>query len=56
MKQPGIFQDLKQVDDFQTIAYGGHFVFQSEAKVSHRHVFIAINNPCKFGEDNFINE
>ena len=32
------------------------FVFQSEAKIFQRQVFIAINIPCKFGEDMFINE
>ena len=26
------------------------------AAILHRHVFIAINIPCKFGEDVFINE
>ena len=26
------------------------------AKILHRHVFIAINILCKFGEDIFINE
>ena len=55
MKLAGIFQDLEHLDDFQTISYGGHFVFQSEAKILHRQVFIAINIPCKFGEDVFIN-
>ena len=28
----GIFQDLEHLYDFQTIGYGGHFVFQNEAK------------------------
>ena len=42
--------------DFQTISHGGHFVFQNEDKILHRQVFIAINIPCKFGEDFFINE
>ena len=41
---------------FQAIGYGGHFVFQNEAKILHRHVFITINIPCKFVEDIFINE
>ena len=54
MKLAGIFQDLEHLYDFQTISYGGHFVFQNEAKIFH--VFIAINIPCKFGEDIFINE
>ena len=56
MKLAGIFRDLEQLHDFQTIGYGGHFVFQNEAKILHRQVFIAINIPCKFGEDIFINE
>ena len=30
--------------------------FQNEAKILQRQVFIAINIPCKFGEDIFINE
>ena len=51
-----IFQDLDDLYDFQTISYGGHFVFQNEAKILQRQVFIAINIPCKFGEDFFINE
>ena len=56
MKLAGIFQDLEHLYDFQTISYGGHFVFQHEAKIFQRHVFIATNIPCKFGEDIFINE
>ena len=56
MKLAGIFQALEQVYDFQTISYGSHFVYQSEAKILNRQVFIAINIPCKFGEDIFINE
>ena len=56
MKLAGIFQDLVHLDDFQTIACGGHFVFQSDAKILHRQVFIPINISCKFGEDIFINE
>ena len=51
-----IFQDLDDLYDFQRISYGGHFVFQNEAKILQRQVFIAINIPCKFGEDFFINE
>ena len=31
-------------------------VFQNEAKIVHRQVFIAINIPCRFGEYIFINE
>ena len=57
MKLPAIFQDiLEHFYDFQTIGYGSHFVFKNEAKILHRHVFIAINIPCKFGENIFINE
>ena len=56
MKLGGIFQDLEHLYHFQTISYGGHFVFQSEAKIFQRQVFIALNIPCKFGEDMFINE
>ena len=51
MKLAGIFQDLEHLYDFQTISYGGHFVFQNEAKIFQRQVFIAINIPCKFGEE-----
>ena len=51
-----IFQDLDDLYDFQTISYGGHFVFQNEAKLLQSQVFIAIDIPCKFGEDFFINE
>ena len=56
MKLAGILQDLEHLYDFETIGYGGHFVFQNEAKSLHRQVLIAINIPCKFGEDIFINE
>ena len=56
MKQAGIFQDLEHLYDFQTISYGGHLVFPSEAKILQRQVLIAINIPCKFGENIFINE
>ena len=56
MKLTGIFQDLVHFYDFQTIGYGGHFVFQNVAKTLHRQVFIAINIPYKFAEDIFINE
>ena len=56
MKLAGIFQDLEHLYDFQTIRYSGHFVFQNEAKILRRHVFIAINIPCAFGEDILINE
>ena len=56
MKLTGIFQDLEHLHDIQSISCGGHFVFQNEAKICQRQVFIAINIPCKFGEDIFINE
>ena len=56
MKLAGIFQDLEHIYDFQTISYGGLFVFQNEAKIWQRQVCIAINIPCKFGEDSIINE
>ena len=51
MKLAGIFQDLERLYNFQTISYSGHFVFQNEAKIFQRQVFIAINIPFKFGED-----
>ena len=56
MKLAGIFLDLEHLYDFQTTGYGGHFVFQNEAKMLQRQVFIAINIPCKCGGDIFINE
>ena len=56
MNLAAIFQDLEHIYYFQTIRYGGHFVFQNEAKILHTQVVIAINIPCKFGEDIFINE
>ena len=56
MKVAGIFQDLEHLYDFQTISYGSHFVLQNEAKILHIQVVIAINIPCKFGEDIFIHE
>ena len=43
MKLAGIFQDLENLYDFQTIGYGGLLVFQNEAKIlqtcfhSHKH-------------------
>ena len=54
MKPARIFRDLKRLYDFQTISYGGHFVFQNEAKILQ--VVIAINISCRFGEDILINE
>ena len=56
MKLAGIFQELEHLYDFPTISYGGHFVFPNEAKIFQRPVFIAINIPCKFGENIFMNE
>ena len=56
MKAAAQFQILQHLDDFQTIGYGGHFVFQNKAKILYRHVFIAVNIPCKFGKDIFIHE
>ena len=56
IKLAGIFQNLQHLYEFQTISYGSHFVFQNEAKILQRQVFIAINIPCKFGEDISINE
>ena len=56
MKPAGIFQDLEHLYHSQTFSYGGHFIFQNEAKILQRQVFIAINIPCKFGEVIFINE
>ena len=56
MKLAGIFQDLEHLYDFQKISYRGNFVFPNEAKILQRQVFIAINIPCKFSENIFINE
>ena len=56
MKLARIFRDLEQLNDFQTIGYGGHFVFINESKNLQRQVFIAVNMPCKFGEGIFITE
>ena len=55
MKLATIFHDFVYLYDFQTIGYGSHF-FSNEANILHRHVFIAINTLCKFGEDIFIIE
>ena len=53
MKLDGIFHDLEHLYDFQTIAYGSHFVF-----FKMRPIFCTdrLNIPSKFGEDIFINE
>ena len=39
MKLAGIFRDLEQLYDFQTVGYGSHFVLQNEAKILQRQVF-----------------
>ena len=41
---------------FKQLAMAAIFVFQNESKIFQRQVFIAINIPCKFGEDIFIKE
>ena len=41
MKLAAIFQVLEHLNDFQTISYGSHFVFQNVAKILQRQVFIA---------------
>ena len=56
MELVAVFQDFDHLNDFQTIRYCGQFVFQNEAKILLRHIFIAVHIPCKFGEDIYINE
>ena len=41
---------------FKQLAMAAILFFQNEAKMLQRQVFIAINIPCKFGGDIFINE
>ena len=41
---------------FKQLAMVAILFFQNEAKMLQRQVFIAINIPCKFGADIFINE
>ena len=41
---------------FKQLAMAAILFFPNEAKLLQRQVFIAINIPCKFGEDIFINE
>ena len=41
---------------FKHLAMVAILFFQNEAKILQRQVFIAVNIPCKFGEDIFINE
>ena len=44
---------------FEQLAMAAILFFKNQAKIlqrQQRQVFIAINIPCKFGEDIFINE
>ena len=41
---------------FKQLAMAAISIFQNEAKILQRQVYIAINIPCKFGKDIFINE
>ena len=41
---------------FRQSAMAAILFFRNETTILHRQVFIAINIPCKFGEDNLINE
>ena len=41
---------------FKQSAMEAILFFKHEAKMFYRHVFTAINIPCKFGEDVFIND
>ena len=41
---------------FKQLAMAAIVFSQNEAKILHTQVFIAINIPCKFCEDIFINE
>ena len=36
MMLAAIFQNFEHLKDFQTISYGGNFVFQNEARIFHR--------------------
>ena len=57
MKLAGIFRDLEQLYEimiFKQLAIVA--IFQNEAKILQRQVFVAINIPCQFDEDIFINE
>ena len=53
MKLAGIFQDLEQL--YEIIIFK-QLAMAFEAKILQRQVFVAINIPCKFDEDIFINE
>ena len=54
MKLAGIFQDLEHLYDFQQLPMAAILFFK--VRQNFAQVFIAINIPCKFGEDVFINE
>ena len=41
---------------FKQLAMAEIFFFKMRPKILHRQVCIAINIPCKFGEDILINE
>ena len=57
MKLASIFKLLEHANDFQAIGYAGHISFQNKAKFFfHRHVFIEINIPYKFGGNIFITQ
>ena len=40
MNLAAIFQVLQYFNDFEIIGYGGHFVFQNEAKIVHSKIFV----------------
>ena len=35
LKVAHIFPEFEHLNDFQTISYGGHFLFQNEVKIFH---------------------
>ena len=41
---------------FKQLAMAAILFFKMRPEFLHKHVFIAINIPCLFGEDIFINE
>ena len=58
MKPAGIFRDLEELYEimiFKQLAMVAILFFKMRPKFC-RQVFIAINIPCKFDEDIFINE
>ena len=55
MKLGAIFQDLEHHMIFKQLAMAAILILKIRPKFC-RHVFIAINILCKFGEDIFINE